>query len=91
MGRDIMSLPSAWSVYARLLASDRFSFVLEPFGLDATWAELCRPFGVSPKVVMDAYLAAFAKTGGYRLVSMDEGFAQYSGIVWENPCSRQEV
>jgi uncharacterized protein len=64
MGGEALTLPQAWSVYARLLASGRFSFALEPLKLDATWADFCRPYGRSPKVVMDAYLAAFAVAGG---------------------------
>jgi toxin-antitoxin system PIN domain toxin len=85
MGEETLTLPQAWSVYARLLASGRFSLVLEPPRLDATWADLCRPFGRSPKVVMDAYLAAFARAGGYRLVTLDRAFAQFHGLDWECP------
>lgn len=85
MGGDALTLPQAWSVYARFLASGRFSFVLEPPRLDATWAEFCRPFGASPKVAMDAYLAAFAKAGGYRLVTLDKAFAQFAGLDSEYP------
>jgi predicted nucleic acid-binding protein len=29
---------------------------------------------------MDAYLAAFAFTGGYRLVSIDRAFKQFPGV-----------
>ncbi|MCX6995517.1 MAG: PIN domain-containing protein [Kiritimatiellaeota bacterium] len=85
MGVETLTLPQAWSVYAQLLASGRFTFALEPLGLDATWAAYCRPFGRSPKVVMDAYLAAFAVAGGYRLVTLDKAFGQFKGLDWEYP------
>ncbi len=74
MGNDTLSLPQAWSVYATLLASGRFALALEPMGLDPQWELLCRPFGRSPKVVMDAYLAAFALTAPYRLATLDHAF-----------------
>ena len=77
MGDDTLSLSEAWGVYAMLLASGRFALVLESPGLDVAWERLCRPFGRSPKVVMDAYLAAFALSGGYRLVTLDRAFAQF--------------
>ncbi len=86
--RDAVTLPEAWSLYATLIESGRFAFVLEPPGLDVAWERLCRPFGKSPKVVMDAYLAAFAMTGGYRLVTLDRGFAQFKGLAFTDPCAK---
>lgn len=85
MGRDALTLPQAWSVYAQLLRSGRFAFVLDPPGLDVAWATYCLSFGSSPKVVMDAYLAAFAVVGGYRLVTLDRAFVQFKGLAPEVP------
>ena len=85
MGAEALTLPQAWSVYAQLLASGRFTFALEPPRLDATWAAFCHPFGRAPKVVMDAYLAAFAVAGGYRFVTLDKAFGQFKGLDWECP------
>jgi len=83
LGKDALTLPAAWAAYATLLASGRFAFTLEPQGLDAIWEQFCRPFRRSPKVVMDAYLAAFARAGEYRLVSLDHAFAQFPGLDCE--------
>ena len=80
MREDTQELPEAWAIYATLINSRRFTFVLEPAGLDAAWAGLCRPFKRSPKVVMDAYLAAFATAGGFTLVTLDQAFAQFRGL-----------
>jgi predicted nucleic acid-binding protein len=87
MREDTLTMSQAWSVYAALLDSGQFSFVLEPPRLDVTWAALCRPFARSPKVVMDAYLAAFAIAGGYRLVTLDKAFCQFRGLDCCTPCS----
>ena len=85
LGADAVALPTAWALYAALLASGRFAFTLEPQGLDAAWERLCRPFRKSPKVVMDAYLAAFAEVGGFRLVTLDRGFSQFRGLNLQIP------
>jgi predicted nucleic acid-binding protein len=34
----------------------------------------------SPKLWMDAYLAAFALAGGYQLVTLDKAFKQFKGL-----------
>ncbi len=80
MGSEVLKLQEAWAVYASLLKSGCFIRVLEPRGLDAEWERLCRPFGHAPKIVMDAYLAAFAIAGGYTLVTLDEAFSQFQGV-----------
>ena len=80
LGADAITLPSAWALYAAMLASGRFAFTLEPPEFEATWEILCRPFERSPKVVMDAYLAAFARTGGFRLVTLDRAFSQFPDL-----------
>ena len=83
LGDEALTLPQAWVAYATLLASGRFAFTMEPRGLDAQWEQLCRPFRRSPKVVMDAYLAAFAQTGGFRLITMDRAFSQFPELDLE--------
>lgn len=85
LGEDAITLPEAWGLYAKLLVSRRFAFIQEPPGIDAPWAKLCRPFRKSPKVVADAYLAAFAMTAGCKLVTLDRAFSQFHGLSFVNP------
>ena len=80
MGEDALTLPQAWSLYATLVKSGGFTRVLEPRGLDVEWERYCRPFKRSQKVVMDAYLAAFARAGGYTLVTLDKGFVLFDKL-----------
>lgn len=56
----------------------------EPPGALALWRRLASRDTASPKVWMDAYLAAFAITGGLRLVSLDQDFKSYAahGLDW---------
>ena len=52
----------------------------EPRGLEILWKKLAGPSKPSPKLWMDAYLAAFAVAGGYQLVTTDKGFKQFKGL-----------
>lgn len=46
----------------------------EPPGMSALWHRLATRDTASPKVWMDAYLAAFAITGGLQMVTFDHDF-----------------
>jgi toxin-antitoxin system PIN domain toxin len=80
MGREAVTLPQAWELYAGLIDSGRFAFVFEPAGLESHWLALCQPFRRSPAVVADAYLAAFARAGGFQLATLDKGFKSFPGV-----------
>jgi toxin-antitoxin system PIN domain toxin len=65
---------------AGVLADDRIDLVAEPIGVEEQWMRFSDSKNASPKLWMDAYLAAFAFTGGYRLVSIDRAFKQFPGV-----------
>lgn len=52
-------------------------FETEPDGLDDTWLKLSETHTPSPKIWMDAYLAAFAISGGIRLITLDKDFKNF--------------
>ncbi|MES2946862.1 MAG: TA system VapC family ribonuclease toxin [Pseudomonadota bacterium] len=58
----------------------------EPAGVFGQWRTLAALDSASPKVWMDAYLAAFAIAGGLRLVTLDRDFKILcrKGLIW--PC-----
>lgn len=71
----------AWEAYEALVADYRI--VLrdeEPGALESRWKELALRDDASPKLWMDAYLAAFALTAGYRMVTTDAAFMQFAGL-----------
>lgn len=73
--------PRAWAAYAAFLDDDRIVLAgAEPDGLEAQWRAFAVRQSPAPKVWMDAYLAAFALTGGFELVTTDTAFTQYGGI-----------
>ena len=55
----------------------------EPPGTPALWHRMASLNTASPKVWMDAYLAAFAIGGGLRMVSLDQDFKNFAahGLV----------
>jgi uncharacterized protein len=80
-GNAPLNNTEAWSVYAALLADERITMTgREPDGLESQWKSFALRASASPKVWMDAYLAAFAFTGGFALVTTDCDFKQYKGI-----------
>jgi toxin-antitoxin system PIN domain toxin len=66
-----------WSALDQLMGDDATGFSPEPEGLDGVFRELAVRDPPSPKVWMDAYLAAFAITGGLRLVTFDRDFRNF--------------
>ncbi len=63
-----------------VLAEDRIDLVGEPIGMEDQWMRFADLKQASPKLWMDAYLAAFAFIGGYRLVTIDKAFKQFNGV-----------
>ena len=70
----------AWNAYESLLADDRIIFRDEPAGIETIWKKLGTRRETSPKLWMDAYLAAFAIRAGAQLVTIDAAFTQFPGL-----------
>ncbi len=68
---------AAWAVLDQLMADDAAGFESEPQGLDFVWRQLTERDASSPKLWMDAYLAAFAIAGGLRMVTLDKDFLNF--------------
>ena len=80
-GNPPLTNAQAWRAYEALLNDDRIVLqAQEPAGLDRRWQEWATRETASPKLWMDAYLAAFALTGGYQLVTTDAAFQQFGGL-----------
>jgi len=60
---------------------DRIVFrVNEPAELEPLWKKLAVRGTASPKLWMDAYLAAFALAGRFQMVTTDVAFRQFRGL-----------
>lgn len=71
---------AAWSMYEGFLADRRITWLKEPRGLNSHWKKFAAGPKPSPKLWMDAYLAAFALVGGYQLATTDKAFKQFKGL-----------
>ena len=75
-----MTNAAAWEYYEKMRADPRVAWTAEPAGVEARWKSLTARPTASPKLWMDAYLAAFAMAGGHRLVTTDQVFAQFRDL-----------
>lgn len=76
-GAEGLTNRDALVALAALLALPQVCEREEPPGLLALWHRLASRDTASPKVWMDAYLAAFAIAGGLHLVSLDQDFKSF--------------
>lgn len=80
-GNPPLTNREAWSAYEAFLADDRITFRAdEPVGVQPIWKQLAVRRTASPKLWMDAYLAAFALAGRYSMVTTDAAFLQFRGL-----------
>ena len=80
MGDQVMTPSAAWAKLREFLALPEIQDLAEPPGLDAPLEEFCNLGRTSPNLWTDAYLAAFARCAGLRLVTLDHGFSRFSGL-----------
>src|SRR5207244_10393230 len=71
-GIPALSNKAAWSTCEGFLADKRIEWAEEPPGLEASWKGLAVGPKASPKLWMDAYLAAFAMSAVFQLVTTDK-------------------
>ena len=76
-----MSNSDALKCYRDFLADDRVAFeAAEPSGTEAIWFQIAARNTASPKLWMDAYLAALAMAGGHSFATFDQGFRQFRNL-----------
>ena len=68
----------ALDAYQRFMALSFVAFRDEPTEIEPVWYGFAGLSSASPKVWMDAYLAAFAVASGLELVTFDGGFSQFA-------------
>ena len=68
---------AAWSKWEELAGLPQVAFAPEPADLSASWRRFADRATPSPKVWMDAYLAAFAVSATFDLVTLDRDFQAY--------------
>lgn len=84
IGRAPMNNRTALGLYDQLLGDDRVHFVGESIGTESSWRHFAALDTASPKVWMDAYLAAIAKTQSLTLITLDNGFRKFESLDWRH-------
>ena len=79
-GNPPLTNREAWDVIDGFMKDERFTFANEPEGVEETWKILAIRDTPSPKLWMDAYLAAFAFRSGFQMITTDKAFSQFSGL-----------
>jgi len=79
-GLPAMSNIQAWETYDQFLSESRIAWTEEPRPVDIHWRKFALRGTASPKLWMDAYLAAFAIACKAQLVTTDKGFLQFAGL-----------
>ena len=71
MGKDTKTMSEVWSLWDKIWADTRISFLSEPEDLEREFRSRSRLSSSSPKVCADAYLLAFASVAGLKFVTFD--------------------
>lgn len=82
MGGAAFQPKAAWEMYEELTRDGAVGFADEPIGLDVRMRQLTHGGKWSRDFWTDAYMAAFARCAGMRLVSFDGGFSRYSDLLF---------
>lgn len=75
-----LSHDEAWHAYRRFRALSEVRFLTEPENTERQFAALTLTTSLPHHLWTDAYLTAFALTGGYRLVSFDSDFQRFPNL-----------
>jgi uncharacterized protein len=78
MGEDLLTPVLAWEAFQKYLADSRIVLLEEPADLETNWQKISTAAGFTQNMWTDAYLAAFANSGDFRLVTFDGGIARFT-------------
>ncbi|MBC8106014.1 MAG: PIN domain-containing protein [Anaerolineae bacterium] len=79
-GAPAMTNADAVRVHDELRALANVAYRTEPADIESAWPKLAARSTASPKLWMDAYLAAFAMKADLMLVTTDAGFRQFDDL-----------
>jgi toxin-antitoxin system PIN domain toxin len=76
-GAEAMTNADALRAFDDLMASPIVGYLEEPKGISDIWPQIASRSSASPKVWMDAYLAAFSIAGELTMVTTDKAFRSF--------------
>jgi len=75
MGDEALTLQACWQIFDRWAGTGQVRWATEPFELDQALRARTTASSISPRIWMDAYLAAFAEAVALTLVTFDKALA----------------
>ena len=81
MQGDALTAIQSWRVLRQLRANDQVIFAPEPSELDPAWQRMTAAHTTGANFWTDTYLAAFAETAGYTLVTFDRDFRKHKDLL----------
>lgn len=80
MSGQQLTPPEAWATYLAFRGLAEVVLASESGGCDEELANWVADGRVIPRLWTDAYLAAFARSSGWRLIAFDPDFARFDGL-----------
>src|ERR1044072_8690233 len=80
MGPSVLNGKAAWELFERLVDEQQVRFQHEADGTERFFREYTNDEDFSFKRWTDAYLAAFARSQGMGVLTLDKGFQNLSGV-----------
>lgn len=80
MGGQPLAVAGAWRQYEALRRLREVVLLVEPEGVEILLAQWATSSDATPRLWTDAYLAAFARAGGYRIVTFDRDLDDFRGL-----------
>ncbi len=83
MKEEALSPAEFWRGWDLMMGDDRFLRAEEPNGFEAMWRGVTTAIRKGQCAETDAYFAAFARAGGWSVVTFDRGFRRFPGLRME--------
>ena len=83
MGNDVQTQSGAWLVWERLIEDVRVVFASASGELEACFRRSAGGKQSGHRQWTDAYLATFAESRGLQIVTCDQGFKAFKGLVFK--------
>ncbi len=80
MNGQPLTVPQAWQTYSGFRRLPEVALAAEPEGCESWLEEWALGKDSMARLWTDAYLAAFAKAAGFRVVSFDRDFSRFKGL-----------
>jgi toxin-antitoxin system PIN domain toxin len=80
MKEQVLSASASWEVLAELRRDERVVMLPEPEDVERVFPAMLRYSEPTHKLISDAWLAAMAVAGSWKLATFDAGFRQFRGL-----------